>query len=133
MIQKHILGGHKLKTDEIPMTKDLTQKRMINTFGMLFVENIKGDRYWRLKYLVLRAFRNPGDEIAHTAKHRRISPILVSTGREHEHETLNSLAVFSPQSYSHIQWVRDVVCLSQGGRITIISYLVRYGILNNKK
>jgi len=115
------------------MTKDLTQKRMINTFGMLFVKDIKGDRYWRLKYLVLRAFRNPGDEIAHTAKHRRISPILVSTGREHEHETLNSLAVFSPQSYSHIQWVREVVCLLQGVKITMVSYLVRYGILNNNK
>ena len=80
-----------------------------------------------------RASRNPVDEIAHTAKHRRISPISVSTGREHEHETLNSLAVFSPQSYSHIQWVRELVCLLQGARITIALYIVRYGILNNKK
>ena len=106
------------------MTRDLTQKRMINTFGMLLVRNIKGDRYWRLKYLMLRAFRNPGDEIAHTAKHRRISPISVSIGREHEHETLNFLAVFSFQTYSHFQWVRDVLCLNNGAKSTSLSLSV---------
>ena len=106
------------------MTRDLTQKRMINTFGMLFVRNIKGDRYWRLKYLMLRAFRNPGDEIAHTAKHRRISPISVSAGREHEHETLNFLAVFSFQTHSHFQWVREVLCLNNGTKSTCLSLSV---------
>ena len=114
------------------MTKDLTQKRMINTFGMLFVENTKGDFYWRLKYLMPRASRNPVDEIAPTAKHRRISPISVSTGREHEHETLNSLAVLSFQSYSHYQWVRDFLRFSEGVKITFPSFTTCYGNLNFK-
>jgi hypothetical protein len=66
---------------------------MINTFGK-FVKNTKGDFYWRLKYLMPRAFRNPVDEIAFTAKHKRILPFSVFTVREHEHETLNFLAAF---------------------------------------
>jgi hypothetical protein len=74
---------------------------MINTFGMLFAKNIKGDFYWRLKYLMPRASRNPVDEIAPTAKHKRILPFSVLAEREHEHETLNFLAVyFFPLKYS---------------------------------
>ena len=65
---------------------------MINTLRM-FRANIEGDFYWRLKHLLLRASRNPVYEIAPTAKHKRILPFSVFSEREHEHETLNFLAV----------------------------------------
>ena len=72
------------------MTRTLTQKGMINNF----TEYSKDDFYWRLKYLnKLQAFRNPVYETVLTAKHKRVSPILTSIGREHEHEILTFLAV----------------------------------------
>lgn len=110
------------------MTSDLTQKGMISRF----VGNNKGDFYWRLKNLMLRAIRNPADETAHTAKHKRVSPISAYVEREHEHEILNFLAVFSYTLTSHFQWVREVLChyqsvknasclkpISYGGRIIL--------------
>lgn len=92
------------------MTIILTQKRMINNFATKD-QILKGEFSWRLKYLKLRAFRNPVDEIAFTAKHKRLLPILFTSRREHEHETLNFLAViFFCKITSHYQWVGDFVC-----------------------
>ena len=74
------------------MTNNLTQKGMINTFA----NTNEGDFYWRLKYLRLRAIRNPEDETAFNAKHKRVLPILPTSKREHEYETLSLfLAYFS--------------------------------------
>ena len=84
------------------MTSNLTQKGMISNL----VANTKGDFYWRLKYLMPRASRNPENETAHTAKHKRGSPIGAIAKREHEHEIFNFLAVIYPQYSSHFQWVR---------------------------
>lgn len=96
------------------MTKNLTQKRMINNFAM-FQENIKGVRYSRIKYLMVRAFRNHVDEIAFKiAKLKRILPILFLTEKEHVHETFYFLADFPFQNYSHFQWVRGSSCLCNG-------------------
>jgi len=92
---------------------------MINTFAR-FVKNIKGDFFWRLKYLLLRASRNPEYEIAFTAKHKRILPFSVLTGREHAHETFIFLAVFSfLKSISHFLWVRGFMCHSKNPKIAI--------------
>lgn len=90
------------------MTRSLTQKGMINNF----TEYSKDDFYWRLKYLnKLRAFRNPVYETVLTAKHKRVSPILTSFGREHEHEILTFLAViFLPLVSRFFYWVRESVC-----------------------
>ena len=115
------------------MTKNLTQTRMINNFAE-FQVNMKGDRYWRLKYLMLRAFRNPVDEIAFkTAKHKRILPISVSTEREHVHETLNFLAViFFFCNTSHFQWVREFLCLTHGAKSALLSISDSCVCLNSK-
>ncbi len=69
----------------------------------IFAENTRGNFYRRLKNLRLRAIRNPEDETAHTAKRKRVLPILTSVGREHEHEILTFLAVLSFKLTLHIQ------------------------------
>ena len=43
------------------MSKDLTQTRIINNVAK-FQEKVKGDCCLRLKYLMLRVFRNPVDK-----------------------------------------------------------------------
>jgi len=114
------------------MTKKMTQTRMINNFAK-FQENMKGDHYWRLKYLMLRAFRNPVDEIAFkTAKHKRISPISVSTEREHAHETLNFLVVFFQKCHTHFQWVWFFLYLSHSSKSVLPLLSVSYKNFNYK-
>ena len=84
------------------MTSNLTQKGMFSNLAA----NIKSDFYWRLKYLMPRASRNPEHETAHTAEHKRVSPIGAMAKREHEHEIFNFLAVIYQKSILLILWVR---------------------------
>ena len=111
------------------MTRGLTQKGMINKF----TDNSKDDFYWRLKYLRLRAFRNPADETVLTAKHKRESPILTSFGREHVHEILTFLAVISSKSDSHFFWVRVLLCYFEQVKIAINSKSIGYEIFTPLK
>ncbi len=104
------------------MTSNLTQKGMIITF----VGSNKGDFYWRLKNLKLRAIRNPEDETAHTAKHKRVLPILTSVGREHEHEILTFLAVLSFKLTFHIQWEGEVMYLYEKTKTSSYSKSASY-------
>jgi len=67
------------------MTNNLTQKRMIH----IFANNTEGDFYWRLKYLRLRATRNPVNETVFSAKHKRVLPILSKSKKEHGYEILS--------------------------------------------
>jgi hypothetical protein len=82
--------------------------------------NIKGDFTGGLVSYVT-SIQKPEDEITHTAKHRRISPISVLAGREHEHETLNFLAVFLPKLILIFQWVRGFLCFSESIEIVLLS------------
>ena len=109
------------------MTRNLTQKGMINTF----TKNLKDDFYWRLKYLKLRAFRNPADETVLTAKHKRESPIPTSFGREHVHEILTFLADISSTLVSHFFWVREFVCSFVRVKIVTYSKSIGYEIFTH--
>ncbi len=104
------------------MTSILTQKRRIITF----VESNKDNFYRRLKNIKLRAIRNPENETAHTAKHKRVLPILTSVGREHE--TLNFLAVIFLKLTLHIQRREETVYLYEkakaSSRSTSYSYVI---------
>ena len=113
------------------MTIILTQRRMINNFATKDLI-LKGEFFWRLKYLKLRAFRNPVDEIAFTAKHKGLLPILFTDWREHEHETLNFLAViFFCKITSHYQWVGDFVCPVEAANNTSPYKSNSWGISNS--
>ena len=113
------------------MTRSLTQKGMINNF----MGYSKDDFYWRLKYLnKLRAFRNPADETVLTAKHKRVSPIPTSIGREHEHEILTFLAVIFLHLVSRFfYWVRGLVCSFKQVKIFTRSKPTRYMIFQQLK
>lgn len=102
------LWGSGEATNRSTRTRILTQKRMINNFAAK-EQILKGEFFWRLKYLKLRAFRNPVHEIALTAKHKRLSPILFRVRREHVYETFNFLAVLFYQTITHFQWGRGFI------------------------
>lgn len=101
------------------MASILTQKRMIYNFATRDYV-LKGEFFWRLKYLKLRALRNPVDEIAITAKYKRLQPILFTSKRERVHETLNFLAVlFHYQTVAHSQWVGGFVYPKEMAKILL--------------
>jgi hypothetical protein len=93
------------------ISKDTMKRAMrksSHTNGWDYV--LKCEFFWRLKYLKLLACRNPVDEIANTAKNKRLQPILFKSKRERVHETLNFLAViFNYRTVAHSQWVGGFV------------------------
>ena len=111
------------------MTASLTQKGMFSNFGA----NTEGDFYRGLEYLMPRASRNPGNETARTAQHKRVSPIRAFARREHGHEIFIFLAVVFQHFYSRIQRARVFLHFCRPVKIISHSKSVIYNTLGVKK
>jgi len=90
------------------MTNNLTQKRMINIFA-----NNTGDFYWRLKYLRLRAIRNPVDKTAFNAKHKWVLPILSKSKGEHGYEILSLFLAYFSRKHIFSYFMKGLLCVCE--------------------